>query len=109
MNPRTLRYIASILLLATYLPMLTLSSLHVHHDTVDAHDNCMTCAGHFESHHHHQHDCPYCNFMSLHYVVQPMSQSDAILHSGERAFCTDTKGVAARDLGVAMLRAPPVA
>lgn len=106
---RSLRHIASILLLATYLPMVMLSSLHVHHDTVDVHDNCLQCAGHIDNRHHHQHDCPYCNLMNQQYVGQPLSQPHATLSAAERVFCFDTTCVAARDLGVAMLRAPPLA
>ena len=109
MSLRTLRHIASILLLATYVPMVTLSSLHIHHDTMDIRDNCLQCAGHFDNHHHHQHDCLYCNFMSQHYVGQPMSLPDVVLPFAERIICTDVKGAEARGLGVAMLRAPPVA
>lgn len=110
MSSRTLRHIASILLLVTYLPTVMLSSVHVHHDTVDTHEDCLQCVGHIDHHHHHhQHDCPYCNFISLQYVGLPMSQSDAILPTAERVFCSGTLRVPACDLGVAMLRAPPQA
>ena len=43
--------------------MVVGSSLHVHHDTVDAYDDCLQCAGHIGTHHRHQQDCQYCLFL----------------------------------------------
>lgn len=105
----TLRHIASIILLATYLPMVLLSSLHTHHDTVDSHDNCLQCAGHFETHHHHQHDCLFCNFLSLYYHGQPLEQPRFILPSAETTLPAVVGKTDTQCAGAAMLRAPPTA
>lgn len=40
-----LRHIVTIILLASYLPMVIISSLHVHHETIDIPDDCRQCAG----------------------------------------------------------------
>ena len=58
----------AVLLLAVYLPTVAVSSLHVHHDTVDEPDGCGRCAGHYDAPHRHQHDCQYCHFLSQYYV-----------------------------------------
>lgn len=107
MNLRTLRHIASILLLAAYLPMVMLSSLHVHHDTVDTHDNCLQCAGHFESHHHHQHDCPYCNLLAQYYFGQQPAQYGTFSPSAERELPATAGTPCTQCVGEVMLRAPP--
>lgn len=83
MTRRTFRHIASIVLLAAYLPMVVLSSLHIHHETIDNVENCADCAnhvahpGHIDTMHHHQSDCQYCLFLSLNYDVQAAEQSMA--------------------------------
>ena len=84
-----------------------MSSLHVHHDTVDTHDDCLKCVGHFEKQHHHQQDCQYCNFLSLEYFSQASVQSTVPLHATN--FCS--ADIATRTemshYGVSLLRAPP--
>lgn len=106
---RTLRHIISILLLATYLPMVVLSSLHVHHDTIDLEDGCNRCAGHYEAQHHHHDDCQYCNFLSLLYLSQDAGETDAVLPEGNFCPAEIAEMAAIGCHGVAMLRAPPVA
>lgn len=102
------RNIASIILLASYLPMATLSSLHVHYDTVDAEDSCGHCEGHFENLHRHHHDCPYCIFLSLNYIVQ---QTFRIVPQWEPATEPQLADVTifSYRYGASLLRAPPVA
>lgn len=109
MRYQTMRHIISILLLAIYLPTVALSSIHVHHDTIDAHDDCLQCSGHFEKQHHHQHDCQYCTFLSLGYLGQAEGQSSIILPVSE---CCSAEIAAEAEMsrhGVSLLRAPPVA
>ncbi|MBO4307876.1 MAG: hypothetical protein J5848_06160 [Bacteroidales bacterium] len=106
---RLLRHIAPFVLLATYLPMVVLSSMHVHHDTVDVHDDCLQCVGHFETAHHHDHDCLFCTFLSLNYFGESTEQSTAILSTTER-FATPTVSMVQQFYhGVASMRAPPTA
>ena len=106
---RLLRHIASIVLLATYLPMVALSSLHVHHETVDVHDDCQQCAGHIEEVHHHDHDCLYCTFLSLNYLIQDNRQIVPIIPTAEYISTPTLVVVPQFRHGVSQLRAPPMA
>ncbi len=88
--------------------MVVLSSLHVHHETIDANDDCLRCVGHFETAHHHDHDCPYCTFLGLNYLVQDESQTVAVFPFIE---CTPTPTPSLElqfHHGVASMRAPPI-
>ena len=98
---------ASILLLATYLPMVVSSSLHVHHETVDTLDDCQQCVGHIEKAHHHEHDCLYCLFLSLDYLGENAMQSVAILPATDHYAVETTERADLFRHGVAQLRAPP--
>jgi hypothetical protein len=106
---RLLRHIAPIVLLATYLPMVILSSIHVHHDTIDAQDDCLHCAGHFDTAHHHDNDCLFCNFFSQSYLVEDGGQTVTILPAAERISLPTPTMVPQFRLGGAQLRAPPAA
>ena len=104
-----LRHIAPIVLLATYLPMVVLSSMHVHHETIDVHDDCQQCVGHIEEVHHHDHDCLLCNFLAQSYFAQDAGQTATILPAAER-ISVPTQAMAKQfHYGVPQLRAPPVA
>lgn len=84
------------------------SSLHVHHDTIDADDNCLQCVGHIETAHHHDHDCLFCTFLSLNYLVQDEGQPVALLPATECISAPTTAQVPQLRHGVALLRAPPL-
>ena len=102
-----LRHIASITLLAVYMPMALLSSLHVHHDTVDLEDSCNRCAGHFESQHHHQSDCLYCKFLSESCLSQTTAQSNDLLPVARTLIFTASDPCMQVCCGISPLRAPP--
>ncbi len=102
------RNIASIILLASYLPTVTLSSLHVHHETIDAHDDCQQCVGHIETAHHHDHDCPYCIFLSLNYIVQQTFRIVPLWEPATEPQLADVTNIG-YCYGTSLLRAPPVA
>ena len=106
---RLLRHIAPIVLLATYLSMVVSSSIHVHHETIDVHDDCLQCVGHIEEAHHHGHDCLFCNFLAQSYLVEDEGQTATILPTTERISTPTPAMVSKVRLGVAQLRAPPVA
>ena len=106
---RLLRHIAPFVLLASYLPMAVLSSLHVHHETIDVHDDCLQCVGHIETAHHHNHDCLYCNFLSQNYLVREKGWLVVILPATELISVPTPFMVPQFNLGVAQLRAPPTA
>ncbi|MBR4715149.1 MAG: hypothetical protein IKP34_03140 [Bacteroidales bacterium] len=104
-----LRHIAPVILLASYLPMAMTSSFHIHNDTVDEQDICRLCVGHYDKPHCHHHDCPYCNFLSLNYIVQPTFQ--IIPPQWEPATEPDLPNVTSLSYcyGTSLLRAPPTA
>ena len=74
MNPITKRHIASWVLLAVYLPMLLVSSLHIH-GTADAHETeCAECVqhqchGHLSQLSDGMHQCVLCQILTLTYVA----------------------------------------
>ena len=106
---RLLRNIAPYVLLASYLPMVLLSSLHTHHDTIDTRDDCGQCAGHIDNAHHHDHDCPYCTFLNLNCIVQD-GAARASIHPATGHIAVPTPATMPQTVyGVASLRAPPVA
>ena len=70
MKTLVLRQIAPYVLLAVYLPMVFVSSLHKHHETIEIIDDCGHCSGHIDEHHQHHSDCLYCHFLSLNYLVK---------------------------------------
>ena len=105
----SLRYIASIVLLAIYLPTTILSSTHVHHETVDTRDDCLQCVGHFESHHHHEHDCLYCHFLGLDYLGQVVGQSVVLSATSDQRLAVVAERTEIPHYGVSLLRAPPMA
>ncbi|MBP5546633.1 MAG: hypothetical protein J6X59_05075 [Bacteroidales bacterium] len=89
------RRIASWILLVAYLPLVVMSSLHVHHETVDTKDVCSHCAGHIEDQHHHESNCQYCHFLNLSYLGQQTGQSTPIFITindcpTDNAECTET-------------------
>lgn len=103
-----LRYIASWILLATYLPLWVVSSSHIHHETIDAHDDCPQCTGHLETQHHHECDCQYCHFLGLNYLGQADVQAVVMLPVTERLVLTACEPTVQLRYGVSLLRAPPV-
>lgn len=103
-----LRHMASIVLLAAYLPMVVLSSLHIHHETVDFHDDCTQCVGHFEAQHHHECDCQYCQFLSLGYFGQDGGQPSLFSTAVDVCHGGKTEGAEMLQAGTSRLRAPPV-
>ena len=74
MNPITKRHIASWVLLAVYLPMLLVSSLHIHGEA-DAHETACAecvqhqCHGHLSQLSDGMHQCVLCQILTLTYVA----------------------------------------
>ena len=75
MNTKTKRRLYARLLLSVFLPMLLLSSLHVHTATPVAVGTCVDCvnhmphAGHISLNTLDVHDCVLCQFTSLPFIV----------------------------------------
>ena len=101
------RYIASVVLLAAYLPMVVMSSLHTHHETVHTLDVCHQCAGHIEALHHHQYDCQYCHFLGLDYLGQASGITAKTLPVSVEQTLTASVSPTLPCCGDIMLRAPP--
>lgn len=102
------RRIASWILLAAYLPMVVISSVHVHHETIDIHDDCLRCVGHFEAQHNHQCDCQYCHFLSLSYLGQTCGQQAVLLPATETFSLSVDEPTLLFCYGMSQFRAPPV-
>ncbi|MBO7470497.1 MAG: hypothetical protein J6T78_01405 [Bacteroidaceae bacterium] len=73
MNLITKRHIAAWVLLATYLPMLLFSSLHLHNDEGYGETTCAECVqhqchGHLSQFSDGMHQCLLCQFLTLSYV-----------------------------------------
>lgn len=102
-----IRRIAPWMLLVAYLPMVTLSSVHIHHDTIDVHDDCLRCVGHFEPQHNHDSDCQFCHFLGLIYFGQDMEQPVVSLPVMERFHLSACEPMVLLRYGVGQTRAPP--
>jgi len=112
-NPALKRQLCAWLLLAVFLPVLTLSSVHVHQHThaqeVECND-CLNhcCPGHLTVLDHSFHQCVFCQFLTLSYIgattiavilfAAPYQKPSIILHAAVRI----------RTCGIPLLRAPPV-
>ena len=89
--------------------MVVLSSLHVHHETIDAHDDCQQCVGHIEKAHHHDHDCLFCDFLAQSYLAQDKEQQAILFSSVECVSMPTPTMVPLFHRGETHLRAPPMA
>ena len=87
--------------------MVVLSSLHVHHETIDAHDDCQQCAGHIEEAHQHDHDCLFCTFLGQSCLVPDEGQTAVLFPTAECVSMPASATVPQLHHGVAQLRAPP--
>jgi hypothetical protein len=68
------RYISAWILLAVFLPMLVLSSLHIHQESETLQDTCTECVHHHCHGHLSQladamHQCVLCQFLTLTFVA----------------------------------------
>jgi hypothetical protein len=72
---RTRRHISAVVLLAIYLSVLLLSSVHLHPETALGMDACEQCVhhlphgGHLSAGNGTAHDCLLCQFLSISYVA----------------------------------------
>ncbi|MBQ9588000.1 MAG: hypothetical protein IJR26_09105 [Bacteroidales bacterium] len=99
--------IAALLLLVAYLPLVVLSSLHVHHDTIDGDDHCLQCVGHYDQQHHHQHDCLYCHVLGQDYLPQLMAVFSPTTTGLSTIVVHPCATPSPSLMGLAQLRAPP--
>lgn len=111
-NVKTKRHIASWVLLAVFVPMLLLSSLHVHHQGETSEQSCTECVHHHCSGHFTQliptiHQCLLCQFVTLPFIAV----AAVSLFFLDRAYRVNVEArrhhVSMTHLGIVCLRAPP--
>ncbi|MBR5988756.1 MAG: hypothetical protein IK003_04420 [Prevotella sp.] len=106
------RYIASWILLAAFLPMVVLSSLHIHETTQTTDTECAACVhhhcgGHMTQYDGQMHQCVLCQFLTLSMLAAATVVVLFINKYGEQAFASFICRYTPRVYGVVSLRAPP--
>lgn len=114
MRLRTKQRVASWVLLAVYLPMLLLASLHVH-DVAEAavEQECADCVhhschGHLTASDFSVHECVLCQFLSLTFTAACAAAVVFFLRIFSVRYAWTSCAVCMPDFGVPGLRAPPV-
>jgi len=108
------RYFSSWALLAVFLPMLLLSSFHVHPEAHVEGDDCEECvhhlphAGHISNLTVCSFDCVLCQFLTLPFLVAPLVVFTAKRWIHIAPQCLVEQGVVSGVRGVVFGRAPPV-
>ena len=111
MNVERKRYIASWILLAVFLPMLVLSSLHVHH--VEADDASCTacvqhqCHGHLSQLSDSMHHCVLCQFLTLSFITTGLLAVVYYKKVNRIHFAQLQSDIHFEEYGIPQLRAPP--
>ncbi len=111
MNLQKKRHIASWMLLAVFVPMLLLSSLHVH-DAASADDDCTECVlhrchGHILQSSTAMHDCVLCQLLTLPLVLAPVIGIAAFSHFKKEHTARNAGTIRPSLCGIPTLRAPP--
>ena len=114
-NTKTRRLFSSWVLLAVFVPMVLLSSVHVHTTTAADGSTCAECVQH-QCHGHLTalstpiHACVLCQFVSLGYVAAAVVVARRLLNNVSRRRYAFAEAVAdARLAGVIVTRGPPAA
>ncbi len=108
------RYISTGLLLATFLPMLILSSVHVHQYGREAEDDCQMCM-HHKVHNGHlskaeltMHDCVLCQIFHLTFLNPSPTPTVAPSAGICLLPCEQNQTVVSRTAATTSPRAPPL-
>ena len=109
----TKRRIASWVLLAVFLPMLLLSSLHIHDFPTAVQDSCEACVdhhcgGHFGQQTLSMHQCLLCEFLSMPILLVAAMALVACFRGVDLRYSPQTSCRAYRVCGILVPRAPPV-
>ena len=111
-NLKTKRLFASWLLLAVFVPMVVLSSLHVHEAETVSRDNCKECV----AHHHHGHlgeltttihACVICQFQTFSFVSAVIFTFIVYNKVSVVSFALRQSDFSIDVCGIPTLRAPP--
>ena len=112
MNPTTKRHIAAWVLLAVYLPMLLISSLHVHETAEYGETTCAECV-HHQCHGHlsqlsdGMHQCVLCQILTLSYLSAGIGAWLCYRSARKAVYILPCRELCQRDTGFISLRAPP--
>ena len=112
MNPITKRHIASWVLLAVYLPMLLISSFHIHETSEYGETACAECV-HHQCHGHlsqlsdGMHQCVLCQFLTLSYVATAAGVLLCYQSKRKAVYALHRQTPCLTELGFISLRAPP--
>lgn len=106
------RQIAAFVMLAVFLPILLLSSLHVHQSAEAAEETCVDClhnhcGGHLTQTTVHMDDCVLCQFLTLPMLAAVAVVVTIALKKGLRLHAYNQRRVTSVACGVVSLRGPP--
>ncbi len=112
MNTKTKRHIAAWMLLAVFVPMLFLSSVHVHRYSNSLVDECNECVQHHCHGHLGQqtaslHECLLCQFLSLPMLAVAVATLIIYYKVRKIHFAQLQSSVHFDACGIPTLRAPP--
>ena len=108
----TRRHIASWLLLAVFVPMLLLSSVHIHETGEVIETECADCVhhschGHMTVTPHWSHDCVLCQFLTLPMLAAIMLAVTVYVHVCKKSNAQPLFGYRAESCGAHVTRGPP--
>ncbi len=107
------RHFSSLTLLVVFLPMLVLSSLHIHSDVHPEESKCNECvhhlphAGHIGSQTFCSFDCVLCQFLNLPFLTAATIVFSVFQILSVVSFCHDSQCVVLEVKGNRCWRAPP--
>ena len=108
------RQIAAFVMLAVFLPIILLSSLHVHESAESSEAatcvDCLHnhCGGHLTQTTVHMDDCVLCQFLTLPMLAAIAVVVSVVLNKGVRLYASNSGRIATMACGVVSLRGPPV-
>ena len=106
------RHIYAWILLAVFVPMLILSSLHVHHGSMTAEEECAECLHHHCNGHITQgadtiHHCVLCQFLSITFCAAAIAAVLFYCHTAKTTYARQQCNLCLACRGFISLRAPP--
>ena len=106
------RHIASWLLLAVFVPMLLLSSVHIHETGETIATECADCVhhschGHMTATPHWAHDCVLCQFLTLTMLAAAVMAVTVYVHVCKKYHAQPLCGYHAACCGIIVTRGPP--
>ncbi|MCR4854344.1 MAG: hypothetical protein K5893_12225 [Prevotella sp.] len=108
---KTKRYIASWVLLAVFVPMLVISSIHIHYGKA-VESSCVECihhhcGGHVGQHTASIHNCVLCQFLTLQFLAVAVATVVYYYKKSKILYARHQGTVCLYACGIPTLRAPP--